>query len=254
MPEIITIISPKGGSGASFCCAGLWSALMEKSHSVIAADACFEKNGLDYILGFSSDYVYTMSDVIEESCSLDEALCKRDLGSFIRFDYENNFFNVGMAMETLKNTDYEYVLIDANDRNEEFLNELLGYTDKLIFVTDPGELSVKHCEILAGKLEFENSYVIVNKIIPSYIHAGVNYTIDEILDAVSQAPIGLLPWSPEAEIIIKQGVKHGIEDKGLKCAFSNTADRICGVPAKAYDFKKTYDCFKLGRNFSVKGD
>ena len=121
MPEIITFISPKGGSGASFCCAGVWSLLMEKGHKVLAVDGCFEKCALDYALGFKSDYVYTMTDVTDGSCTPDEAMCVSENGSFIRFDYENNFFEADKAFEILKKSDFDYILVDINDRDEDFV-------------------------------------------------------------------------------------------------------------------------------------
>ena len=254
MPEIITFISPKGGSGASFCLSGLWSALSEKGHKVLAVDGCFEKCGLDYALGFKSDYVYTMTDVTDGNCIPDEAMCASDKGSFVRFDYENNFFETDKAFEILKNLDFDYILVDVNDRDEEFVNEVLKHTQKLVIVTEPGSLAVKHAELWADKFEPQNAFVLVNKIIPSYIKSGVHYTIDTILDTVSLPLLGLVPWSPDAEIVMTQGVKNGFGDDGLKKVFSNIAERICGSAVKAYDFKKIYDCFKLGKNFSVKVD
>ena len=252
MPEIITFISPKGGSGASFCLSGVWSALMEKGHKVLAVDGCFEKCDLDYVLGFKSDYVYTMTDVTDGNCTPEEAMCTSGNGSFIRFDYENNFFEADKAFEILKNTDFDYILVDINDRDEDFVNEVLKYTQKLVMVTEPSNSAVKHCELWVDKFEPQNAFVLVNKIIPSYIKSGIHYTIDNILDNVSLPLVGLVPWSPDAEIAIAQGVKNGFGDDGLKTVFSNIADRICGLAVKAYDFKKVYDCFKLGKTFSVK--
>ena len=254
MPEIITFMSPKGGSGATFVCAGVWATLCEKSYKVLAFDACFEKGALDYALGFKSDYVYTMTDVADGNCSLKDAMVIFGSGSFLRADYENNFFETEDAFEILNKTDFDYILVDLNDRNEDFVNEVLKKTHKLILVADPGILSCKCCEMAVDKFEFENTFVLVNKIIPTYIKAGVHCTVDDIIDAVSSPLMGLVPWSPGAEIIMRQGIKNGICDNELKTTFSNVADRICGVQKKAYDFRKVYDCFKLGKNFSVKSD
>ena len=101
MPEIITFMSPKGGSGATFVCAGVWATLCEKSYKVLAFDACFEKGALDYALGFKSDYVYTMTDVADGNCSLKDAMVSFGSGSFLRADYENNFFETEAAFEIL---------------------------------------------------------------------------------------------------------------------------------------------------------
>ena len=254
MPKIITFLSPKGGGGATFCTAGVWNSLLSRDFKVLACDLCFEKCGLDVALGLKNDYVYTLSDAVVQRCTLDEALCTRGLGSFVRSDYEKDFFDTQGAFELLKNSDFDYILCDVADSDESFVNEVLSYTDTLVFVTEPGSLSVQMCERSASVYGFENTLVLVNKIIPTYIEKQIHLTIDEILDSIGYPLIGLVPWNPETEIIMKQGITQGIEDKNLSEAFSNISLRLMGQKVPAIDINKVYDCFKLGRKFSLKAE
>lgn len=254
MAKVIAFTAPKGGSGATLCLAGVWSSFVDKSVEVLACDMCFERCGLDLALGFNNDYVYTLSDAVSGDCSFEETLCKKGSGSFIRCDYEKDFFDVSAAFEILKNSDFKYIFCDLTDRDEDFVKEVLKFTDTLVLVTEPGKLSVQLCERSAGVYDFTDTRVIVNKIIPTYIQKGIHLTIDEILDSIGYPLLGLVPWTYEAEIIYRQGIINSMEDKSLKEAFANIASRIEGQRVCAQEFKKVYDCFKPGRKFSLKAD
>ena len=254
MPKIITFTAPKSGNGATFCCAGVWQELSQENCTVLALDVCFEKRSLDCALGFDNDYVYTLSDVAGGFCTLEEALCTSGNGSYIPADYESADFDVSAACEIIGNSSFEYVLVDISDRNEDVFEKVLQYTDILIYVTGPDYVSVKQCASLAERVDFAGSLVLVNKVIPAYIEKKIHHTIDEILDEVCSPLIGILPWTPEADIILRRGVQSPWGDELLKNAFSNIAGRIMGNHKPACEFRKTYDCFKLGRNFSLNKD
>ena len=101
MPRTIAFASPKGGCGATFVCAGIWQLLSQKNKRVTAVDMCFESCSLDYVLSFQNDYIYTLSDVLDASVSLDEALCGKD-AAFIRCDYEAEDFDFDKAFSAVK--------------------------------------------------------------------------------------------------------------------------------------------------------
>jgi len=75
MSQFIAFVSPKGGSGATFACAGLWYSFAQKGKKVLAVDLCGKRASLDFALGFQNDSVYDVSDVVNGKCSLNEALC-----------------------------------------------------------------------------------------------------------------------------------------------------------------------------------
>jgi len=245
MPKIITFISPKGGSGATFCLSGIWRCLADNSIRVLGVDACFDKCALDSALDFKNDYIYTMSDVTEGNCTFEDAVSTFGGGSFVRLDYDVPSHGIGDAFEIIKKSDYDYVLVDLSDRSEAAVRDVLSFTDTLVCVTEPSQISAEFCAKFLQTADFDNSYILVNKIIPTYIKNKIHLTIDEISDETSCPLIGLVPWSPEAEILLKEGMKGNIEDRLLKDALSNTAERITGKTKPACDFKKIYDCFKI---------
>ncbi len=254
MPKIIAFTSPKGGNGATFVCSGTWRGLLDRSYNVLAMDMCFERCTLDSALGYESDYVYTMSDVVQENCTLEEAMSMSMDSGFIRCDYDICSFNTDKAFEIVKNSSFDYILVDLTSADEEIISGVLKHIDMLVYVTEPNLTSVKLCCLWSDKYGFENSFVIVNKIIPSYIQAGIHLTIDEIIDMTSSPLLGLVPWSHKSEILLKQGFKFGIDDPLLTKIFDNIARRITGEYVSAYELKNVYDCFKLGRKFGIKSD
>ncbi len=257
MAEIFAFVSPKGGCGSTFVCAGLWRTLADMDSKVLALDFSFDRCTLDFALGFQSDYVYTLSDVLSGGCDLSEAVVC-DAGTsgagFLRGDYEYDGMDFSKVSSLIKSAGYDYVLIDLQMTDYSVIQGVLSFAHKLVYVTEPTAAAVKLCEDSAGRLDFEHSFILVNKIIPSYTQSGIHLTVDEIMDITGCALLGLVPWTPEAEIILKQGLTKGICDLSLKTVFANIALRIKGEHTPAYDIKKVYDCFKLGRKFALKGD
>jgi len=253
MPQIITFVSPKGGSGSTFICAGVWHSLVKKSKKVLALDMSFEDCSLDFALGFQSDYIYTMSDVCQDMCTLSEAVCSFGSGSFVRCDYEQQDADVAHVMEIVKASDYDYVLVDLSCHCH-MAELVLKETDSLVVVCHALENAVRRTELWLDKYAVENTYVVINKIIPAYIQSKIHLTADEVLDALCVKPLGFVPWSPWADVALKQGMRWGPEDEALESAFSNISSRIMGEYVPADEFKDIYKCFKLSKKFAVKND
>jgi len=243
MPEFIVFVSPKGGTGASFVCAGIWHAFAKKAVRVLAVDLCGKRSALDFALGFQNDSVYNVSDVSCGLCQLEDALCYSE-------NFENAYFLRGSSddeinFESLKKilskTNYEYILIDAQP--DEKIYDILDMADKVLVVTECTDVSVRICEAFSQNLTWDRSYTVINKIIPSYIENGFMPNLDEITDGIGLRPLGLIPWSPDA-VMLYSGKQEKFTDKSIAAAFSNIASRIMGDSVPAIDFKTNYECFK----------
>jgi len=243
MPEFIVFVSPKGGSGATFTCAGTWQAFAKKGRKILAVDLGGRRCALDFALGFQNDSVYNVSDVLDESCTLKEAMCQSSV-------YGNAFFLRGSSDEkldeeklikTLSKTDFEYVLIDV--QCNENIYSLLNFADKVMVVTDCTDVSVKICDAFSSELDWNKSYTVINKVIPSYIENKLMPNLDEITDGIGLRPIGLIPWHPDA-LLIYSGKEEKFSNKSLAEVFDNIFLRIIGESVPAADFKINYECFK----------
>lgn len=244
MSQIIAFVSPKGGSGATFACAGLWYSFAQKGKKVLAVDLCGKRASLDFALGFQNDSVYDVSDVVKGECSLEDALCSYEANPdacFLRAGTDE--FDVSNLKSLLSDTTFEYILLDV--ANDERSFEMLFGADINIIVTDCNEVSVRMCDEYASRLEWDKSYIIINKIIPSYIENKIMPTVDEIIDGVGIRPIGLLPWHPKGMALFGNSLDDVFSDKNLAKAFENISLRLQGDNAPAIDFNTYYECFKI---------
>jgi len=248
MPQIIAFTSPKGGCGSSFVCASLWYILAAKGKKVMALDMCFEKCTLDSALGFQNDYVYTLSDVMEGSCSMEDAASYMGNSSFLRTDYERNHIDYDRVLQLLKESDYDYILIDMLPFSGDIAKGVLSFSDELIIVSDCTSVSAGLCDTFLNNIDSVKTRLIINKIIPSYIKAGIHFTADELLDMLGIELLGLVPYDECVEIILKNGISNGLGKELLCEVFDNIALRLMGERVPAFDItgKKT-------RNFLVKG-
>ena len=239
MPQVIVFASPKGGSGATFACANVARMLAENSQKVLAVDMCFETCTLDSALGFQDEYVYTFSDVLNGDSSLEEAVCSLQI-DFLRADYENNFFDFDKAFDTIKHSQYDFVLIDAQC-NRECLDELIPNVHKVVVVTDCSPVSVKLAQSFASCAEDScDVCILINKIVPYYIADGLHLTIDEVIDGIGHPLLGMVPWDCGTEFVIGTA-QHDIKKyPALSESFSNIASRLMGQRIPACDIERTF--------------
>jgi septum site-determining protein MinD len=253
MAEIIAFVSPKGGCGSTFMCAGLWNSFANNSKKVLAVDFCFEKGTLDFNLGFQNDYIYTLSDCLDKSTEFSDVLVgyPDKTACFVKAGYEYIPFNFKKLIKYFEG--FDYVLIDMPPIDD-IASEIIPSADTVVCVTDLSEVSLKICDSFLSSYETDNCLLAINKVIPSYCAGGIHYTVDEAMDFLGIPLLGIVPWTPKAEIVLKQSFKYGIEDETADKAFNNMTKRLTGETVRACEFKNVYDCFKLKKDFSLKAD
>ena len=74
--RIIVITSGKGGVGKTTTTANLAVALANEGYRVVAIDGDVGLRNLDVIMGLENRIVYTLVDVIEGTCRLNQAMIR----------------------------------------------------------------------------------------------------------------------------------------------------------------------------------
>ena len=101
MGRVIMIASGKGGTGKTTLTANLGAALAKREKSVVVVDMDMGLRNLDVALGLESSAVYDVADVIENTCTLDDALIKHtafDTLFFIPAPQTRDASAIGLAL------------------------------------------------------------------------------------------------------------------------------------------------------------
>lgn len=121
MGKVIVVASGKGGTGKTTLTANLGAALAMRDKSVVVVDMDMGLRNLDVALGLESSIVYDIADVIEESCTLDDALIKHrsfDSLFFIPAPQTRDASSIGASVIAKKNS-FEPENEEAVDNSDE---------------------------------------------------------------------------------------------------------------------------------------
>ena len=85
MARVIVVTSGKGGVGKTTTTSNLGMALARLNYNTLLMDADVGLRNLDLLLGLENRIIYTGSDVLAETCRLDQALIKDKRQSKLTF-------------------------------------------------------------------------------------------------------------------------------------------------------------------------
>lgn len=263
MGKIIIIASGKGGTGKTTTTANLGAALAMRGKLVSLVDMDMGLRNLDIILGLESNIVYDISDVIEDVCSLDEALIKDTR-------YENLYFipapqtrdSVLLEDEKMKalwksiSDRFDYSIIDAPAGvNGGFLYAAMC-ADSAIIVTTPEITALRDADRAISALEdmeITDVKVIINRVRPDMIERGIMLNMDDCVDMLQVGVIGIIPEDEELIVSSLEGnlaVSNGNSKAGQ--AFFNIAARILGEEVPIMDLDEKEGFFKRVKSFFGK--
>lgn len=237
--RIIVITSGKGGVGKTTTTANLAVALAKEGHKVAAVDGDVGLRNLDVIMGLENRIVYTLVDVIEGTCRLNQAL--------IRDKRINNLYMIPTAQSRTKDavtseqmmeickqlrSEFDYVLIDSPAGIEAGFRNASAGADEALVVTTPEVSAVRDADRIIGLLEsMEKAPIslIINRIKPDMVKRGDMLAVQDVLDILAVDLIGTIPDDESVVTSSNKGepltFSNGSE---ASQAFLNIAKRLCG--------------------------
>ncbi len=261
MGKIIVIASGKGGTGKTTATANIGAALASRGKLTAVVDMDMGLRNLDIVLGLESSIVYDISDVIEGTCTLDEALIKDTR-------YENLYFMPspqtrgavtfdGDAVEKVWKqlaSRFEYCLVDAPaGLDGGFLYASLC-ADSAIIVTVPFLTALRDADRTVSVLEdmgISDIRVVINYVRADMINRGIMMNMDDCVDMLQIPVLGIVPDDEELVLsFLERELAISNERSIAGKAFSNIAARILGeeVPVIDFDVKEGL-LKKIGRIF-----
>ncbi len=247
--RVITITSGKGGVGKTTATANIGTALAIHGARVAVVDADIGLRNLDVVMGLENRIVYDLVDVVENRARLRQALIKdkrfpelyllpaaqtRDKDAVSAEDMQ--------ALLSQMHNDFDYVLVDSPAGIESGFRNAIAGSNEVLIVTNPEVSSVRDADRVVGLVEAAEKgppRLIVNRLKPQLVTRGDMLSVEEVVEILAIAPIGVVP---EDEMILSstnrgEPVATNPQSRAGQ-AFLNIASRLMGQDVPFLDLSE----------------
>jgi septum site-determining protein MinD len=247
--RVITITSGKGGVGKTTTTANLGTALALQGAKVVVIDADIGLRNLDVVMGVENRIVYDLVDVVEGRARLRQALIKDKrvtelylLPAAQTRDKDSVSSEDMVALIGQMRTDFDFVLIDSPAGIEGGFRNAIAGADEVLIVTTPEVSSVRDADRVVGLVEAAEKgppRLIINRIKPRLVHRGEMLSVEEVVEILAIAPIGVIPEDEAILSSTNRGEAVVLNQQSqARQAFLNTARRIVGEDVPFIDFNQ----------------
>ncbi|NLJ85481.1 MAG: septum site-determining protein MinD [Firmicutes bacterium] len=238
--RVIVVTSGKGGVGKTTTAANLGAGLALLGRTVCLIDADIGLRNLDVVLGLENRIVYDLTDVVEGSCRLRQAL--------IRDKRTENLFLLPAAQTKEKDAvapdqmrkltlelreEFEYILVDCPAGIERGFKNAIAGADEAIIVTTPEIAAVRDADRIIGLLEAAELYnprLIINRIRPQMVRKGDMMGIDDIIDILAIELLGVVPDDEDIIVSTNRGEPVVLDRRSRAGqAYNNIVRRLEGI-------------------------
>ena len=264
MGKIILIASGKGGTGKTTAAANIAAAISASDKLTLAVDMDIGLRNLDIAFGLESSVVYDICDVIEERCTLDEALIKDSARENLYIlsapqtrgasEFDKSAFSD--LWQRLKER-FDYCVIDAPAGIDGGFEYSLDGADMAVIIATPEVSALRDADRVISVIEdsgIEEIKLVLNRVRPDLIHNGVMMNADDCVDMLGIPVLGIVPEDDGLKIAALRG-ELAVSDNALRAgeAFTNIAKRIMGYEVPVIEFEvKTGFFGRLRQIFKVK--
>lgn len=239
--RVIVVTSGKGGVGKTTSTANIGTALAKNGAKVALIDTDIGLRNLDLLMGLENRIVYTIVDVVEERCKLQQALVRDKKNPNLvllaaaqtRDKSALNAEQMADICEKLKE-EFDFVLVDCPAGIEQgFQNAIAGATEAIV-VTTPEMSAVRDADRIIGLLEAKEeitSYrLVLNRVRPHMMKANDMLSVEDVTDILSVKILGIIPEDEGIIVSTNKGepIVNNTENTKAGVAYNNVARRIMG--------------------------
>src|SRR6202011_768657 len=265
----IVVTSGKGGVGKTTVTANLGAALADAGKRVVVVDADVGLRNLDVVMGLENRVRMHSLDVIEENCTLDEALVRdRVRKSLMLLPAAQNRDKDEIEPEDMQDLidelqeKFDIVLIDCPAGIEQgFRNAVVGAQEAII-VTTPEVSAVRDADRVAGLLPNDMpARLIINRLRPQLVRKGTMMSVDDVLEILRLDLIGVIPDDKEVIVATNRGnTVVDISGSPTGAAIRRIAARLLGEAVPIPDmteqqawFSRVLSGLRFTRSSAAKG-
>lgn len=217
MPEIITVLSGKGGTGKTLMAANLGVRLAADGYKVLIIDGNFQSRGVDMALELESRVIYDMVDVLRGDCRIRQALTRHHKYPDL-YILEPPVFRKGggirmVEFETLLERvqeGFDYVIIDTSSSSTEVCVQMGLMSRRCLLITTQDPVSLRAGQSLLAALKekgmpSERCRLLVNNVRLKLADEGYLLDVEDIADAFGIPVCGVIPYDENMHVAFSNG-------------------------------------------------
>ena len=215
MSEVIVVTSGKGGVGKTTTSASIAMGLARRGHKVAVIDFDVGLRNLDLIMGCERRVVYDFVNVINNECTLKQALIKdkrhenlsilaasqtRDKDALTKEGVER-------VLEEMR-AEFDYIVCDSPAGIEKGAFLAMYFADRAIVVVNPEVSSVRDSDRILGLLASKTrraetgegkiqEHLLLTRYSPKRVADGDMLSLKDVEDILGIAVLGVIPESEE---------------------------------------------------------
>lgn len=237
MGTIIAVVSGKGGTGKTSFTASVALSLSAMGYRTLALDCDITLRNLDMALGLSDSTTMDFSDVLENRCSLDEAVAQhRKYQNLYLLAAPLSGHNEGYDVEKMRTLgreireQYDYCLVDAPAGLGAGFLLATAIADRAVVVTTAEPTALRDAQRTVSALHrFPNGklHLVVNRVQTKMLKA-LRTNIDDAIDTAGAPLLGVVPEDSDVPLAISRGIPLRDCNYFAQRAYDNIARRLTG--------------------------
>jgi septum site-determining protein MinD len=248
LTEFIVVTSGKGGVGKTTTSASVAVGLARRGMKVAVIDFDVGLRNLDLIMGCERRVVYDFVNVIQNECTLKQALIKDKrhdtlfvlAASQTRDKEALTKEGVERVLNELRDDGFEYVVCDSPAGIEKGASLAMYFADRAIVVVNPEVSSVRDSDRILGLLASKTrraelgaapieQHLLLTRYNPARVVNGDMLSIDDVKDILGIEVIGVVPESDGVLAASNAGVPVILdEESDAGRAYEDAVARLLG--------------------------
>ena len=213
MANKIIVASGKGGVGKSTVTAGLCRCLRDRGHRVLAMDCDVALRSLDLLLHASQSLVFDWGDVIDERCTIVQAVVPAGGVSLLTAPLSREARYTPQQMRALGDqldSLFDYILLDAPAGICGEFHLAASMADSALVVATPDDVCLRAAGRAAqalSELGVGAQRLVLNRFHAPAVEHSFLANIDDAIDRTGVQLIGVIPEDPEITFRMPKGVE-----------------------------------------------